>query len=222
MHPSHPASREHAAAAHTEPPTSRPCAPTGLSSAWHAGQDQTSNKIITWPDYLHLQAGEVHDGKYSWPDCSRVWRHCTRYSRHLESERRARWPVIPGPSAISARAYVVPLLIHSSLSFCATISDLEAATAIRFTGSASLLLVETRLFVLLNRKSLCCFVAGELLRSCLAKSTWKVTSLKSHAQAVRRNPPRGLGGGVGHGHGQQKGQNQSLFHFYRPKNLRWK
>ena len=53
---------------------------------------------------------------------------------------------------------------------------------------------------------------------CLVKSTLKVTFLKSHAQAVRRNPPRGLGprlgGGVGHGHCQQKGQNQSLFDFF--------
>ena len=150
-----PAPRGHAAAAHTKPPTGRPWAPRGLSGAWNAGQVQTSTKIITWPDHPHLQAGAVHDGKYSWPDCSRIWRHCTRYSRHLESECHARWttkPSVPEPTGISARAYVVPLMIHPSLSFCAGTVRLTCCAGSWL--SVSHVLRNHTLFVLLNPKSL--------------------------------------------------------------------
>ena len=57
-------------------------------------------------------------------------------------------------------------------------------------------------------------LTSDIWSSQLVKSTWKVTPLKSHAQAVRRPPPRGPEGGGGLW--PKKGQNRSLFLFFCP------
>jgi len=63
--------------------------------------------------------------------------------------------------------------------------------------------------------SLSNYWTSDSLSSQLVESSWKVTPLKSHAQAVRRTPPPGYWGvGSGHDHGQKKGQNRSLLNFF--------